>query len=146
MVPLGPARGSGFSTGRGSIASHPVPTAAEREPVIVHLIDGTYELFRHFYGARRGTPKHPQVAAVRGERVVQVDRRSGKVRDEAGVHERFGVAPRQIPDYLALVGDSADGYPGMRGIGPVSAATLVRRHGSIEQFPDTVLGERRELA
>jgi len=229
-----------------------MPTAAEREPVIVHLIDGTYELFRHFYGARRGTPKHPQVAAVRGVlgtvvgmveggathigvatdhviesfrndlwpgyktgagvdpalkaqfqplelalaamgvvvwpmveleaddalasaahlaaaqervhkvciwtpdkdlaqcvrggRVVQVDRRSGKVRDEAGVHERFGVAPQQIPDYLALVGDSADGYPGMRGIGPVSAATLVRRHGSIEQFPDTVLGERRELA
>src|SRR5436305_1289554 len=230
-----------------------MPDAPDRPPVIVHLIDGTYELFRHFYGSMRGRkPRDPQFAAVRGvldtvlgmiegdathigvatdhviesfrndlwrgyktgagvdpalkaqfqplelalaamgvvvwpmveleaddalasaahlagvqervhkvciwtpdkdlaqcvrgERVVQVDRRSGKVRDQPGVHERFGVAPQQIPDYLALVGDSADGYPGMRGIGPVSAATLVRRHGSIEQFPEAVLGERRELA
>jgi 5'-3' exonuclease len=222
------------------------------EPVIVHLLDGTYELFRHFYGARRGRPRHPESAAVRGvlgtvlgmleggvthigvatdhviesfrndlwpgyktgagvdpmlkaqfqpledalaalgvavwpmveleaddalasaarlavredrvhkvciwtpdkdlgqcvvgDRVVQIARRTNEVRDEAGVHAKFGVAPAQIPDYLALVGDSADGYPGISGIGPVSAASLIRKHGSLEAFPDAVLGRNRELA
>ncbi|MDX6544705.1 MAG: 5-3 exonuclease [Gaiellales bacterium] len=229
-----------------------MPEASDRQPVVVHLIDGTYELFRHFYGAKRAKPKDPRFAAVRGvlgtvlgmfeggathlgvatdhviesfrndlwpgyktgdgvdpelkaqfepleqalaaigvavwpmveleaddalasaahlaaqdeqvhkvciwtpdkdlaqcvsgQRVVQVDRRSGQIRDAAVVRERFGVSPELIPDYLALVGDSADGYPGLKGVGRVTAASLIRRHGPIEQFPDNVLGERRELA
>ena len=75
-----------------------------------------------------------------GDRVVQVDRKSGQIRDESASCERYGVAPAQIPDYLALVGDSADGYPGIKGIGAVTAASLLQRHGSIEEFPDNVLG------
>ncbi|HEY0387828.1 MAG TPA: 5'-3' exonuclease H3TH domain-containing protein [Gaiellales bacterium] len=225
---------------------------ARDEPVVVHLVDGTYELFRHFFGARKGRPRHPQTAAVRGvlrtllsmledgathvgvatdhviesfrndlwpgyktgagidpmlkaqflpleeslaaigvavwpmveleaddalasaahraaaerrvhkvciwtpdkdlaqcvagDRVVQVDRRTSTVRDEPVVLERFGVAPPLIPDYLALVGDSADGYPGIPGIGAVGAASLIRRHGPLERFPATVLGQNRDLA
>ncbi|HYW29557.1 MAG TPA: 5'-3' exonuclease H3TH domain-containing protein [Gaiellales bacterium] len=222
------------------------------EPIVVHLVDGTYELFRHFYGARRGRQRDPEFAAVRGvlrtvlsmledgathvgvatdhviesfrnelwpgyktgagvdpmlkaqfeplelslaamgvavwpmveleaddalagaarlaageqrvhkvciwtpdkdlaqcvvgERVVQVDRRTSGIRDEAGVLEKFGVPPMRIPDYLALVGDSADGYPGIPGIGAVGARGLIRRHGAIEDFPAEVLGGRAELA
>src|SRR6478735_12629139 len=219
-----------------------MPDPPDRQPVIVHLIDGTYELFRHFYGSMRGRrPKDPQFAAVRGvlgtvlgmiegdathigvatdhviesfrndlwpgyktgagiepalaaqfhpleealaamgvvvwpmkeleaddalasaahlaaadgrvqkvciwtpdkdlaqcvrgERVVQMDRRSNKIRDEAGVREKFGVEPRQIPDFLALVGDAADGYPGIEGIGEVGAARLLRQYDAIENFP-----------
>ena len=59
---------------------------------------------------------------------------------------KFGVSPPRIPDYLALVGDSADGYPGIAGIGPKGAASLIERHGRIEDFPPHILGERRELA
>ena len=229
-----------------------MPEASDPQPVIVHLIDGTYELFRHFYGAKRAKPKDPRFAAVRGvlgtvlgmieggathigvatdhviesfrndlwpgyktgegvdpalkaqfepleealaamgvavwpmveleaddalasaahlasqdghvhkvciwtpdkdlaqcvcgERVVQVDRRSGQIRDADAVYERFGVTPELIPDFLALVGDSADGYPGVKGVGRVTAASLIRRHGPIERFPDDILGDRRELA
>jgi 5'-3' exonuclease len=83
---------------------------------------------------------------VRGNRVVQVDRRSGKVRDAAGVKEKFGVEPALIPDFLALVGDAQDGYPGIKGIGRVTAARLLNEHGAIERFPPSVLGEGRELA
>jgi 5'-3' exonuclease len=83
---------------------------------------------------------------VRGDRIVQVDRRSGKVRDANGVREKFGVEPELIPDFLALAGDAQDGYPGIRGIGRVTAARLLNQHGSIENFPDTVLGEERQLA
>ena len=92
------------------------------------------------------TPDKDLAQCVSGERVVQVDRRSGMIRDAAGVVEKFGVSPEHIPDYLALVGDSADGYPGIKGIGAVTAAGLIRSHGAIEQFPDNVLGDRRELA
>ncbi|HET9484861.1 MAG TPA: 5'-3' exonuclease H3TH domain-containing protein [Xanthomonadales bacterium] len=81
-----------------------------------------------------------------GGRVVQADRRSGKIRDADGVFEKFGVAPAHIADYLALVGDSADGYPGIAGIGAKTAARLIERHGAIEDFPDEVLGDQRELA
>jgi hypothetical protein len=63
------------------------------------------------------TPDKDLAQSVRGDRVVQVDRRSGKIRDESGVREKFGVEPALIPDYLALVGDSADGYPGIAGLG-----------------------------
>ncbi len=84
---------------------------------------------------------------VRDDRVVQVDRRADVVRDAAGVREKFGVDPQLIPDYLALVGDSADGFPGIRGIGAVTAARLLNRHGPIEELPDSVLGgQRREQA
>jgi 5'-3' exonuclease len=92
------------------------------------------------------TPDKDLAQTVKGDRVVQVDRRGNAVRDEAGVIEKFGVTPAQIPDYLALVGDAADGYPGIPGIGPVGAARLLERHGSIEAFPPTVLKERLELA
>ena len=83
---------------------------------------------------------------VRGERIVQVDNRSKKIYDEAGVRAKFGVAPALIPDYLALVGDAADGYPGISGIGAVTAARLLDKYGRIETFPADVLGERREDA
>lgn len=92
------------------------------------------------------TPDKDLGQSVVGERVVQVDRKSGKIRDAAGVREKFGVDPRHIPDYLALVGDSADGYPGIAGIGAVTAARLINKHGSLEEFPPEVLGEKRELA
>jgi 5'-3' exonuclease len=92
------------------------------------------------------TPDKDLAQCVRAERVVQVDRRTNSIRDAAGVRAKFGVGPEWIPDYLALVGDSADGYPGMAGIGPKGAARLIERYGTIEEFPAEVLGERRELA
>jgi len=79
--------------------------------------------------------------------VVQIDRRTQKIRDAQGVREKFGVDPERIADFLALVGDSADGYPGIAGIGRATAARLVGRFGALEQFPESVLdGERREQA
>ncbi|MDQ6638752.1 MAG: flap endonuclease [Pseudomonadota bacterium] len=92
------------------------------------------------------TPDKDLSQCVRGERVVQVDRRAKQIRDDAGVRSKFGVEPALIPDYLALVGDAADGYPGIAGIGAVGAARLLNRHGAIESFPADVLGERSELA
>ena len=92
------------------------------------------------------TPDKDLAQCVRGDRVVQVDRRSGTVRDEGEVRRKFGVPPERIPDYLALVGDAADGYPGIAGIGPVTAARLVARHGPIEAYPPDVLGDRRDVA
>jgi len=83
---------------------------------------------------------------VRDDRVVQVDRRGGAVRNAAGVKAKFGVEPRLIPDFLALVGDAQDGYPGIEGIGRVTAARLLNRYGTIEQFPATVLGVARDQA
>jgi 5'-3' exonuclease len=77
---------------------------------------------------------------------VQVDRKAKKIRDANGVKEKFGVAPELIPDFLALVGDTADGYPGLDGIGLKTAASLVTRYGALEQFPESVLGERRTEA
>jgi 5'-3' exonuclease len=92
------------------------------------------------------TPDKDLAQCVRGDRVVQVDRKSKVIRDSDGVRAKFGVDPQLIPDYLALVGDSADGYPGISGIGPKGAAGLLTRYGKIEDFPADVLGERRELA
>jgi 5'-3' exonuclease len=83
---------------------------------------------------------------VRDGRVVQMDRRANKILDAAAVREKFGVEPALIPDYLALVGDAADGYPGVAGIGSVTAAQLLNRYGPIDEFPAGVLGERREAA
>jgi 5'-3' exonuclease len=92
------------------------------------------------------TPDKDLAQCIRGDRVVQVDRRSQKIRTAEGVREKFGVEPVLIPDFLALVGDAADGYPGIPGIGPVTAARLVNQYGIIEGFPPAVLGDRRELA
>jgi 5'-3' exonuclease len=92
------------------------------------------------------TPDKDLAQCVLGDRVVQMDRRGNKIRDAEGVREKFGVTPDLIPDFLALVGDAADGYPGIPGIGAVTAAQLLNRHGRIENFPPTVLGERRDLA
>jgi 5'-3' exonuclease len=92
------------------------------------------------------TPDKDLAQCVSGARVVQVDRKSGQIRDDAGVRAKFGVAPSHIPDYLALVGDAADGYPGIPKVGPKTAASLITRYGAIEQFPAQVLGDRRELA
>lgn len=223
------------------------------EPIIVHLIDGTYELFRHFYGLRRfnkGNDKpygavngvlngvlqmieegathigvatdhiiesfrnrlwplyktgegidpalfnqfHPLEEAlqsmgvvvwpmieleaddalasaawlaaadprvskiciwtpdkdlgqcVQGDRIVQMDRRAKEIRDYEGVTNKFGVKPELIPDFLALVGDSADGYPGIPGIGKTGAARLLNRYGPIESFPENLLADQLELA
>jgi 5'-3' exonuclease len=80
------------------------------------------------------------------DRVVQIDRRTKKILDAEGVRQKFGVTPGLIPDFLALVGDAADGYPGLPGIGRVTAAQLLNRYGAIEDFPATVLGNRREQA
>src|SRR5438552_7570274 len=92
------------------------------------------------------TPDKDLAQCVRGDRVVQIDRRGNSIRDAEGVREKFGVEPILIPDYLALVGDVADGYPGIAGIGSVTAAALLNRHGPIENFPPELLGERRKLA
>jgi 5'-3' exonuclease len=92
------------------------------------------------------TPDKDLAQCVRGDRVVQVDRRAQKIRDAEGVREKFGVEPGLIPDFLALVGDAADGYPGIAGIGRITAARLLNRHGIIEGFPPDVLGDSRDLA
>ena len=92
------------------------------------------------------TPDKDLAQCVSGDRVVQIDRRSNAVRNAAAVREKFGVDPEHIPDYLALVGDSADGYPGIKGIGPKGAAALISRYGTIEDFPPEALGAQRELA
>src|SRR5215218_5188152 len=92
------------------------------------------------------TPDKDLGQCVRGDRVVQVDQKSRNIRNAAGVRQKFGVDPTLIPDLLALVGDAADGYPGIPGIGKNTAARLLNRYGMIEEFPDSVLGENRELA
>ncbi len=92
------------------------------------------------------TPDKDLAQCVRGTRVVQIDGRRKTIRDAAGVREKFGVDPSLIPDLLALVGDAADGYPGIPGIGARTAAQLLNRYGPIENFPSNVLGEQRKLA
>lgn len=92
------------------------------------------------------TPDKDLAQCVRGDRVVQVDRKGNSIRNADAVKKKFGVTPELIPDYLALVGDSADGYPGLDGIGPKGASSLLLRYGPIEQFPAETLGKRRELA
>ena len=92
------------------------------------------------------TPDKDLAQCVRGNRVVQVDRRGKKIRDADGVRAKFGVEPALIPDFLALVGDAADGYPGIPGIGSVTAAQMLNRYGAIEAFPPTLLGDRGHLA
>ena len=109
------------------------------------------------------TPDKDLGQCVRGNRVVQVDRRKGEIVDEDGVRAKFGVGPDSIADYLGLVGDTADGFPGLAGWGAKSAATVLARFGHIEDIPDSaadwdlpglrgaaklaaVLAEQRDLA
>jgi 5'-3' exonuclease len=92
------------------------------------------------------TPDKDLAQCVIGDRVVQIDRRSGQIRDADGVRAKFGVSPALIPDYLALVGDAADGYPGIAGYGPKTAARLIARYGPLEDFPPEILGASREPA
>jgi 5'-3' exonuclease len=83
------------------------------------------------------TPDKDLAQCVEGARVISRDRRREQDRDEAGVVERFGVPPASIPDYLALVGDSADGIPGIPGWGAKSTATVLAHYGHLEQIPDS---------
>jgi 5'-3' exonuclease len=92
------------------------------------------------------TPDKDLAQCVVGDRVVQMDRKSKEMRNADAVKEKFGVPPALIADFLALVGDTADGYPGLDGIGRVSAARLVNKYGRIEDFPPESLGERLEMA
>jgi 5'-3' exonuclease len=92
------------------------------------------------------TPDKDLAQCVRDDRVVQIDRRSGAIRNANAIREKFGVSPELIPDFLALVGDSADGYPGIRGIGKVGAAQLLNQYGPIDNFPENVLAEKRDEA
>jgi 5'-3' exonuclease len=91
-------------------------------------------------------PDKDLAQCVRGMRVVQIGGRRKTIRDAAGIREKFGVDPPLIPDLLALVGDAADGYPGIPGIGARTAAQLLNRYGRIENFPSNVLGKQRDLA
>ena len=93
------------------------------------------------------TPDKDLAQCVVDDRVVQVDRRSGTIRNAEGVRAKFGVEPKFIADYLALVGDTADGYPGIAGCGPKTAAQLINRYGAVEEFPANVFSEEnRQLA
>ena len=83
---------------------------------------------------------------VRGDRVVQIIRKGMQIRNAEAVRTKFGVEPALIPDFLALVGDAQDGYPGIRGIGPTTAASLLNRYGPIESFPPETLGAERDRA
>src|SRR5215510_11861982 len=93
------------------------------------------------------TPDKDLAQCVAGDRVVQIDRRKNEIRNEQAVRIKFGVVPEFIPDYLALVGDAADGYPGIKGLGAKTSASLINRFGPIEQFPAEILNSsNRELA
>ena len=92
------------------------------------------------------TPDKDLGQCVREDRVVQVDRRSGGILDTNGIKKKFGVSPALIPDFLALVGDSADGYPGIAGIGKIGAARLLNQYGPIERFPKKLLGAQQKQA
>jgi 5'-3' exonuclease len=92
------------------------------------------------------TPDKDLAQCVRDDRVVQVDRKLNVVRNAAAIREKYGVTPERIPDFLALVGDAADGYPGIAGIGKKGAAQMIGKYGRLEDWPAEVLGERRELA
>jgi 5'-3' exonuclease len=92
------------------------------------------------------TPDKDLAQCVVDGRVVQMDRRGNAILDEAAVTAKYGVPPARIPDFLALVGDAADGYPGIRGVGRTTAARRIARYGPIEAWPADVMPEKRELA
>jgi len=82
------------------------------------------------------TPDKDLGQVVQGKRVVQMDRRNNVIIDEDAVKEKFGVGPSSIADYLGLVGDSADGFPGLQGWGAKSASTVLAKYGAIDNIPD----------
>jgi 5'-3' exonuclease len=92
------------------------------------------------------TPDKDLTQCVIGDRVVQADRKAGVIRNSTEVRKKFGVNPELIPDFLALVGDSADGYPGIPGVGKIGAARLLNLYGPIEAFPESLLVGQREQA
>ena len=92
------------------------------------------------------TPDKDLAQCVRDDRVVQIDARQKIIRDAAAVRKKFGVTPALIPEFLALVGDSADGYPGIPGIGKVEAAKMLNQYGPIEDFPKKLLATNRDQA
>ncbi len=92
------------------------------------------------------TPDKDLAQCVVEDRIVQIDRRAKVIRDASGVKKKFGVTPELIPDFLALVGDTADGYPGIPGIGNIGAAKLLNQFGPIEKFPKEMLAGQRKDA
>lgn len=92
------------------------------------------------------TPDKDLAQCVKGDCVVQIDRRANAIRNEEAITKKFGVRPALIPDLLALVGDDADGYPGIAGIGKIGAAKLLNEYGPIEDFPAAVLGKNLKRA
>lgn len=92
------------------------------------------------------TPDKDLAQCVVGDRVVQIDRRKNEIRDEAAIRAKYGVAPAFIPDYLALVGDAADGYPGIAGFGAKTAASVINRYGRLEDFPREVLKDDNQAS
>jgi len=92
------------------------------------------------------TPDKDLAQCVDDDRVVQMDRRANKILNSDAVRKKFGVSPILIPDLLALIGDSADGYPGISGIGKIGAARLLNTYGPIEAFPPDILGRQRKQA
>lgn len=92
------------------------------------------------------TPDKDLAQCVKDDRIVQIDGRRKIIRDEEAIRKKFGVSPALIPDYLALVGDTADGYPGISGIGSAGAARLLNQYGPIEEFPENVLAKKRKDA
>ncbi|MGH7428536.1 MAG: 5'-3' exonuclease [Candidatus Methylomirabilaceae bacterium] len=154
---------SGYKTGEGVEPAllaqfHPLEESLSAMGVVVWPMteleaDDALASAAHIADAHDGvekvciwTPDKDLAQCVRGDRVVQADRRGQTIRDADGVREKFGVEPFLIPDFLALVGDAADGYPGIAGIGAVTAARLLNQHGIIEDFPPSVLGDERDLA
>ena len=116
------------------------PTMPSRQPRISPGLIDVWTRYPSGRLTRISRSASPAIASCRS------DRRSGQIRNEQGVRDRFGVAPAFIPDFLALVGDAADGYPGIPGIGVKTAARLIDRHGYIEEFPADVLRDRHDLA
>lgn len=92
------------------------------------------------------TPDKDLAQCVKEDRIVQIDRSANVIRDEKAIKKKFGVTPSLIPDLLALVGDDADGYPGIPGIGKIGAAKLLNEYGPIEDFPEKVLGKNQKQA
>jgi len=137
---------------------HPLEEALESMGVVVWPMveleaDDALASAAHLAAADRNvlkvciwTPDKDLAQCVREDRVVQIDRRAKVIRDANGVRKKFGVSPILIPDFLALVGDSADGYPGIAGIGSTGAAQLLNQYGPIEDFPEKVLKGKLEQA
>ncbi len=155
---------SGYKTGEGIEAAllaqfHPLEEALTAMgvavwPMIELEADDALASAAQSAGGEKGvdkvciwTPDKDLAQCVRGDRVVQVDRRRQRIYDAEGVRAKFGVEPALIPDFLALVGDQADGYPGIPKIGPTTAARLLNQYGIIEHFPPAALGkDQRDMA